>query len=748
MKIRPDALSAALWLALPMAAHAATEAAADAAPDARQFDRVQVTATRTERALSDVAATVDVIDREQLDRHLVHDLRDLVRYEPGLSVTSSPARFGVGGIRIRGLDGNRVLIQTDGIAMPKAFAIGSFSDANRNFTNLETLKRVEIVRGPASALYGSDALGGVVAFVTKDPADYLKDGKNSYVGLRFGYDGQWQGLLGSVTTAFGGERWSGMVNVNHRQGQETQSMGDRRSNDSTRTAANPQDRDGRSVLSKLVFAPSEDQRFTLTVEGNEDSVDTNVLSAVAPPTTPVVAATTTAMQARDHQTRARVSLRHERDNLDRAFADDLSWQVYRQDSETTQRTDENRGSGAAATRREREFNFDQRVYGLQAMFHKALQTGTVAHDLTYGVEGTWTRTQQKRDGFQVNARGQVSNILSPDTFPVRDFPISKTTELGLYVQDEMRLADGRLSLVPGVRVDHYELRPQLDGIFATDNPGVAVSDLTKTSVSPKLGMVWRFADQWSLFAGYAHGFRSPPFNDVNLGFTNAQFRYTAIPNPDLKPETSDGVEMGVRFIGKAAYVSVSGYYNDYKDFIESQRFVGVNNQGLQVFQSQNVADADIYGAELKAGVEFGQLSPALAGWSLNSAVAWARGQNKTEDAPLSSIDPLRGTVGIAFDRDHWGVELVGTFAQRKDRLPPPTLPGTPPFAPAGYGVLDLLAHWQFAPGATLNVGVFNLGDRAYIDYSAITTALSSNSPVIDRYTHPGRTVSANLSVSW
>ncbi|MCF7749509.1 TonB-dependent hemoglobin/transferrin/lactoferrin family receptor [Bacillus subtilis subsp. subtilis] len=744
MKIRPHALSVALWLALPLAAHAAS----DAAPDARLFDRVQVTATRTERALSDVAATVDVIDREQLDHHLVRNLKDLVRYEPGISVTSSPARFGLGGIRIRGLDGNRVLIQTDGIAMPKAFAIGSFSDANRNFTDLETLKRVEIVRGPASALYGSDALGGVVAFVTKDPADYLKEGRSRHVGLTFGYDGQWQGLLGGVTTAFGGERWSGMVNVNHRQGQETRTLGELRSDDSRRTAANPQVRDGRSVLSKLVYAPSENQRFKLTVEGNEDRVDTRVLSAVAPPTTPVVATTTTAMQARDHQTRARVSLRHEVDTLDHGFADDLAWQVYRQDSQTTQRTYENRGRGDAASRREREFNFDQRVYGLQAAFHKGLQTGTVEHALTYGFDGTWTRTRQKRDGFQVNARGQVSTTISPDTFPVRDFPISKTTELGLYVQDELRLADGRLSLVPGVRVDHYALRPELDGIFATDNPGVAVSNLTKTSVSPKLGMVWRFADAWSLFAGYAHGFRSPPFNDVNLGFTNVQFGYTAIPNPDLKPETSDGAELGLRFIGTAAYVSVSGYYNQYKDFIESQGFVGFNNQGLQVFQSRNVADADIYGAELKAGVALGQLNSALEGWSLNSSVAWAHGQNKTEDTPLSSIDPLRGTVGLAFDRDSWGVELVGTFAQRKDRLPPPALPGTTPFAPAGYGVLDLMAHWAFAPGAQLNVGVFNLGDRAYIDYSAVTTALSSTSPVIDRYTNPGRTVSANLSVSW
>ncbi|QIO86990.1 sugar transporter [Stenotrophomonas rhizophila] len=737
MTIRPTALSAALWLALPMAAHADADAAPSSVNDAREFDRVQVTATRTERALSDVAATVDVIDREQLDNHLAQNIKDLVRYEPGVSVTSRPARFGLGGFRIRGLDGNRVLIQTDGIAMPKAFDIGSFADANRNFTDLETLKRVEIVRGPASSLYGSDALGGVVAFVTKDPADYLKDGRNSYVGLKFGYDGDWQGLLGSATTAFGGDHWSGMVNVNHRQGQETQSNGDVRSNDRTRTAANPQDRDGRSVLSKLVYAPSDTQRFKLTVEGNEDSVDTNVLSAIDH-------TTTTGMKARDHQTRARVSFRHELDDVGMGVADSLSWQVYRQDSETTQRTDENR---ANRTTRHREFNFDQRVYGLQAVFHKGLETGAVEHALTYGFDGAWTETRQKRDGYQVLANGAISTTILPDAFPVRDFPISRTTELGLYAQDEMRFADGRVSLVPGVRVDHYELRPEVDGIFGADNPGMAVSGLTKTSVSPKLGMVWRFADQWSLFAGYAHGFRSPPYNDVNLGFTNVMFGYTAIPNPDLKPETSDGLELGVRFIAPAAYVSLSGYYNDYKDFIESQRQVGINAQGLIVFQSQNVADADIYGAELKAGVDFGELSTALAGWSLNGSVAWSRGQNKTEDVPLESIDPLRGTLGIAFDRDTWGVELAGTFARRKDRLPPAV--GTvAPFAPAGYGVLDLMAHWTVAPGAKLNVGVFNLGDRTYIDYSGITSTLATNSTVIDRFTNPGRTVSASLAVSW
>lgn len=729
---RPTALCAALWLALPLHAHAAAPASA-AADAALTFDRVQVTATRTERAVRDVAATVDVIDREQMDRHLVHDLQDLVRYEPGVMVTRNATRFGLGGFRIRGLDGNRVRIQTDGIVAPQAFAIGAFSNANRNFTDLETLKQVEIVRGPASALYGSDALGGVVAFVTKDPADYLEPGRSQYTGLKFAYDGQWNGLLGSATTAFGNERWSAMVNVNHRQGQETESSGTRRTADSTRTAANPQQRDGRSVLAKLMHAPDPDQRFRLTVEGNEDRVSTDVLSAIDH-------TTTTGLSARDQQTRLRVSFAHEKDELQWALADTLNWQVYRQDSETTQVTDEAR---ANRSRRHREFNFDQRVHGLQVSFNKALETGTVAHALTYGVEGAWTTLRQKRDGYQVSATGVVSSTLLPDVFPVRDFPVSRTTELGLYVQDEMRLAEDRLSLVPGLRVDRYTLEPEVDGIFATDNPGMVVSPLRRTSVSPKLGMVWRLDAQWSLFAGYARGFRSPPYNDVNLGFTNVMFGYTAVPNPDLKPETSDGLELGLRFASPAAWLSVAGYYNQYRDFIESQRYIGTNAQGLMVFQSQNIAEARIHGAELKAGVDGGQLADRLQGWSLHGAVSWSRGQNTTDDVPLESVDPLRGTVGLMYDRDAWGLELAGTFARRKDRLASPSA-----FAPAGYGVLDLMAHWAFAPGARMTVGVFNLGDKRYIDGSAITGALADNRSVVDRFSNPGRTVSASLAVSW
>ena len=314
------------------------------------------------------------------------------------------------------------------------------------------------------------------------------------------------------------------------------------------------------------------------------------------------------------------------------------------------------------------------------------------------------------------------------------------------MQDEIGLAGGKLRLVPALRVDRYELEPESDPIFAADNPGVALAGLNKTSVSPKLGAVWHFNDDWSLFGGYARGFRSPPYADVNIGLTNVQFGYTAIANPDLKPETNDGFELGLRYSGPAVYASLSAYDNRYRDFIESFVFTGFNAQGLMVYQSRNVADARIHGVELKAGVEFGALSDALAGWSLRGAAAWSRGEDRTADQPLESVDPLTATLGLAYARERWGVELAGRFAGRRERMP--TAPaGTTYFQSPGYGVFDLYAHWRVAEQLRLDIGIANLGDRKYWAAGDIPLA-SSTSATLDRYTAPGRSLSASVSFDW
>lgn len=754
--MRPHPLSLALIAAFAIPAHAASGVAAaqPANDEAKTLDRVVVVATRTERAIVDVPNTVDEIDRARMDELLVRDLKDLFRYEPGISVGSSFGRFGIGDIRIRGLGGNRVRIQTDGIAVPDAFSIGSYSNANRNFVDLDTLKRVEVVRGPTSSLYGSDALGGTVSFVSKDPSDYLKAGKDAYFGFKLGVDGEWDGLFSGATAAFGGERWSGLLAIGHRQGQETRNQGENDDTTTTvvngvsamrRTRPNPQDRAGGSVLGKLVFAPSASQRFKLTVERNEDHADTNLLTSTGYQS--LTRATNTRVAARDDQKRERVSFAQEIDLQD-AFADAIDWQVYRQDSKTTQYTIEERTLPAPTLRdiRERWFHFEQRTTGLQANFRKALGE-TITHDLAWGVDVTRTETQQRRDGLRhFPLTGVTTSTMSPDVFPVRDFPISTTTNAALYLQDEIGLAGGKLRLVPALRVDRYKLAPENDAIFAADNPGVALAGLTKTSISPKFGAVWHFADDWSLFGGYSRGFRAPPYADVNIGFTNVQFMYTAIANPDLKPETSDGIELGLRYSGPAAHASLSTYDNRYRDFIESFVPVGVNAQGLTVYQSQNVADARIRGVELKAGVALGALSDGLAGWSLRGAAAWSRGEDRSADEPLESVDPLTATLGIAYGADRWGVELAGRFAGRRERMPVAP-PGTTYFHSPGYGVLDLYAHWKIVEQLKLNVGIANLADRRYWATGDIAL-VSSASATLDRYTAPGRSLSASISFDW
>lgn len=172
---------ATLAAALGALSPAANAQEAEPASEPRMRE-VSVTATRTERAVDDVPATVTIIDSSQMERELVRDIRDLIRYEPGISAPNDPDRFGATGFNIRGLTENRVVLQVDNVRLPDfyRFSIGPFNTVPRNFVDLDSLKRVEILRGPSSSLYGSDALGGVVSYLTKDPSDYLAGGAEPY----------------------------------------------------------------------------------------------------------------------------------------------------------------------------------------------------------------------------------------------------------------------------------------------------------------------------------------------------------------------------------------------------------------------------------------------------------------------------------------------------------------------------------------------------------------------------------------
>jgi hemoglobin/transferrin/lactoferrin receptor protein len=720
--------------------------------EATDLEPMTIIASKSERPAAEIAAPVTIITDEEISRTLSENIADIIRYVPGVTVPFQGQRFGLAGFNIRGLGGNRVQVSVDGVRIPDGFAIGDFSNASRNFIDTDSLKQVEILRGPASSLFGSSALAGVVAIATKDPADWLADATGDVTArLRGGYYSADEGWVASGTVAGRSGRWSGSLQWVEREGSELDNQGSVGGTGETRTEPNPHDFNGRNILAKILFDEEEDLRWRLTIEQNETRSETDVLSLVR--TRDFTQAfgfpfviDTTALSGDDRAERQRISV----DMLARnpSWADVFSWQVYYQSGETEQDTFETRrtlrgGPPAVPDTRFRRAFFEQSILGTELTGRWSFSTGSVSHDLVAGVEVFETKTEQIRDGQLTNLlTGEVSNVLSPDTFPVRDFPNTTTLEAGFYIENRMAVSD-RLRLIPGLRVDYFDLDPNADAIFFEDNPGFEPQAIDETSVTPRLGAIYSITDSTDLFAQYARGFRAPPYNDVNVGFTNLQFGYTAIPNADLKPEESQGWEFGLRSRGAWGSFDLSVYHNDYDDFIESLVSLGINPEtGLLVFQSQNLTDVRIRGIEAATTLNLDTWTDLLEDWQLRASVAYADGEDQSRDVALDSIEPLTAVVGMRW-LPNWApvdLEIVATAVGRQDDLNDPAL-----FQAPGYVTIDLLAGWQINPSMSLRAGLFNLTDRQYWAWSNVR-GRPADSLSLDRFTQPG--FNAGASFTW
>jgi hemoglobin/transferrin/lactoferrin receptor protein len=720
-----------------LAAIAAGCAAAVAADPSPPLDEITVSATKIATPLLEVPATVTVITNDDVERRIDRDVKDLVRYEPNVSVRNRVERFGLTDFNIRGIDGNRVLVEIDNVRVPDTFAIGSFANSTRDGIDLDLLKRVEIVRGSASALYGSDAIGGVVALTTRDPADLLGE-RRFHAGLRGSYGEANDGTSGTASLAARFGDFSTLAIYTHSESGTYRNQGADRSLDATRTAPNPQQGEGDAFLVKGVYDIGETQLLRLTLESSQHEQFSDVLTSRAQ--TPAL--DVTRLTGDDRDERRRISLEHEFSGLGFGWLDGGTWRVYDQRSEVRQYTHENRtvrAGGVETLRvRDRAFEFDQDLTGGEVTLHKTWNAGPGSHRVTLGLEYVDTHTAQLRAGVERNlTAGTETTQVGPDAFPVRDFPVSTTRSSGAYLQDEMRY--GRWIITPAVRFDRYQLRPHADAIFAADNPGVAPAPLDDASVSPRLGVVFRALDTLSLFASYNYGFRAPPYGDVNVGFTNLAAGYTTLPNPDLEPESSDNFEAGVKYSRDGLRIDLSAFYNLYDDFIQSFATVGFNpDTGLLEFQSQNVDSVRIYGAELKTSVPFG-------GFTWQSAVGYARGTNRDTDQPLDTIDPLRIVTGLDYRPKNgiWQTGLAVTWADSRSAI---DSQGTQ-FLPRSHAVVDLRGEVRLGRHLKLNAGLYNLTDEKYWEWSDVR-GRPAGDPAIDRYSRPGRSVSASLKMEF
>lgn len=725
--------SAAMAAMLSAPAMAAEIAAADAAAP---LEGVTVTATRSAKRVDEVPATVTVITDSQIADQLATDVKDLIRFEAGVSVRNSPVRYtaagastgrdGNAGFNIRGIEGNRVLMIVDGIRIPDAYSFGAQSNGRGDYVDLDTLKSVEILRGPASALYGSDGVAGAVSFVTKDPADYLRDGKDWSLQGRAGYASADDSWSKGVVAAGRSGTVSGMLAYVRRdgEGQETQGANDTAT--VNRTTAVPQDITSNAILAKLVFEPTDTNRLRLTYDHLDRKTYSNVLSAISVP--PLAATSVLGLIGTDSTRRDRLSLDH-RYTGGLGLIDTVQWSAYWQRSATNEYSAEDRFT---AVDRTRIGTFNNRVYGAAIELGSGFEAGGVTHRLVYGGDYSTTRQEGVRDGT-VPPAGEV--------FPGRAFPTTKAILAGAYVQDEIALFDGRLTAYPAVRFDHYKLEPtSVDPLFTQLTP----TGQSDSHVSPKIGFVFNATPMVGLFLNYGAGFKPPAPSQVNNGFANLVSNYRSVSNPNLKPETSTTLEGGVRLRTETFSASATAFAGDYDDFISQVQVSGnFTAANPAVYQYANLSKVEISGLEARAQATLG------AGFNANFAAAYAKGDIVTKGVktPLDTVDPVKLVAGLAWREagGRFGGQLIATHSAAKKASRTGGTCGATCFAPDSFTILDVTAYWNVTPLATLRAGVFNLTDEKYIWWSD-ARGLQQSSTVLDAYTQPGRNVGLSLTV--
>lgn len=670
------------------------------AADKKADDVMVVSGSRMEQKLEDVSGPISVITAEQIEEQVVSNVADLFRYEPGVT-----ALGGAGDAQtfiIRGMGENRVKIVRDGVRENDAYKNGG---VGQSYFDTDMIKQVEVVKGPASAAYGSDALGGVIAITTKDAADFLK-GRDSYLDATSGYASSSHQKMAGFTGALRTGELENLLRYTWRDGGVTQNY------DSDK---NEFDIVSQAVLFKSQWNLNDSQFLKLTVdyftEGQDpDAVDlTKAGSVFNQPIT-------------DKDT----------DNLslvlDHGIALQAPW-VDRIDSKiyyarTKQTMDQYasskypvRPTNPYVTKNSLDHNgFEQKSLGAQLKFSKALDSQRLAWGLEY------EHTDNERTRFKAPTVAGDFEGYSELSFP------STTTEHGaLWAFDELKFGE-RWVLTPGARYDYYRMNPDQDPAYTGEN----LKRFSEGEFSPKLGLVFKAHEAANLFAQYSHGYKTPMYDNAFSTLNHQAYGYRIEPNTNLKPESSDGIDLGVRGSAGGFSYEVATFYNKYDDFIELGQ---VSTEGrTAVYQYQNLDKATTKGAEAKADY---WLNDLVNVWGNLSYIEGKDGDGNY----INSLSPLKGTLGVRLEQPNWNINTALRFADDMSKVGKDAK-GNDNIKSAGWGVVDIYAQFKPVQDLQFNVGVFNLFDKEYVNYESITGQSASAST--SNKTEPGRNLSARV----
>ena len=765
--------------------------AADPVPQAHQdLNEVKVIGGRKVQKLGE-----EKVRRQALDKQMVSDESDLVRYDPGISVVEG-GRSGSNGFTIRGVDKDRVAINVDGLAQAESRSSEAFQElfgaygnfnANRNTSEPENFSEVTINKGADSLKSGSGALGGAVNYKTKSASDYVSEEKPYHLGIKGGYIGRNSQKFSSITAA---GTWLGLdalMVYTRRFGKETKNNSDAAdtvitdnkqswnpnagstnygSRGVARSKPDPQDWVNKSTLFKLGYNFNDKNRIGWIYEDSRTDRTTTELSNMW-------AANWKGEALGDTRSRQDISYRKRigfeyKNQLDKGPWDSLNLHYDRQTIDMSTWTwdlpTDYASNGVNSDVYHMFRNIRQKNTQFGADAEKQIDFSKLVWAMQYGLGGSQNDNDNRDHSYWVrlyDPKYQTSNNQEL-TMLVE----SSSKNRFAYWNNTFQFGDSsQYRLNAGVRYDNSSSK-------AKDNPNYTPairgqipylgSERKHSGFSYGLGLDWKFTPHLNLLAKYSTGFRAPTSDETWLLFPHPDFYLKA--NPNLKAETAKNFELGLAGSGKAGNFKLSGFQTRYRNFIELT-YMGVSSDNPNspnyapisdgtalvsspVWQNQNRSSAWAKGLEFNGTWNLDSIG-LPQGTHAGANLSYIKGKAKQtngQETPINALSPWSAVYNLGYDAPskRWGVNAYLTHTAAKK--PSDTVHSSDdlnnpwPFAKhsKAYTLFDLTGYVNLGKYFTLRAGAYNIGNKKYYTWESLRSIREFGTVNrVDNKTHAG-----------
>ncbi len=602
---------------------------------------VVVTATRTERDVFTVPKPVAVVDNVQIRERVPNNAADLFRDLPGLEVTG----VGVNQVRpsIRGQRGQRILLLQDGMRLNNSRRQQSFGEIP-GIVDVSSLERIEIVKGPASVLYGTDAIGGVVNLITTRPA---LEGLHGSLGYRYSTQDEQQRVQGSLSGRVGA--WSFRAKGSFRDAQDYASPAGTFGNitlDSNTTVFDTGTRDNsveayvgyRISGSADIYAKFERYHADTAGFGYVDPV-------VYSPGSPFI------QILYPFQTFSKYTAGYRAGDLNLPLADKIDVVGYYQGNE--RRLSNNvfvafgpPGAGVAVE----SFNYtDLSTFGFRVEATKLAGSRLL---LTYGLD-LFRDDSENSDSSVTTMVGFGPPSSTVATVPL--VPYASYLSTGAFLQGDVQITD-RLSAILGGRYQYIRAATE-------QTPGLTdpLSTETHHAVVGAANLLYQVTGNVTLVGTVGRAFRAPNLVEQFFNGLTPEGAAYQVPNSALEPETSYNFDLGARYRNRILYVEAFGFLNEIRDGIRISA-TGDSLNGLPTYSNVNVDRLRYYGFEVAADVAL------PVGLAVGGSYSYLRSKDVlNENNPIgdSYANKFQADVGYRDPADRFWVQY--NFRHNGDR---------------------------------------------------------------------------------